>query len=506
MQSLAASRRAPLFSSQQPRILLALILVGGTVLRLIALGTESLWFDEAYSVWVARHGVVWQLVQSTQRIFPPAYYVLLHFWLRLGSSEFAVRLLSVVLGVMSILAIHALATYLFGARVGVISAFLLAISPLHIAYSQEARMYILLALLGLGSAFFMLRALNEGRRWHWLAYVLCTALAMSTHYFALFLVPFQNLYALYVLWRRRVRPCLPKEPGAFEWRNWLLSQVAVASLSIIGLAGVFSSETTYWWGLLDTWHGAPTLRDLVGMLFSFSLGTTVQNRLLYLGGLLIFGLCAAWSLVDLKPRRPVLNKSPSTPVDDGLLFVGLYLLAPLGLVFVLSQLQSFWVLRYVFPFLPPWCIILARGLDRMPGKLLRPLMMTAIVLASIWPIANLYRYQQKEDWRGAVNYISSLEGPGDVIVLVDEDIWLPFEHYYRGPTPHVGISRSVTDRDLLAARIGTLLATDTRIWLVLSHTDNLLSKEYLKTSRYTQLVSEKVFTQIEVDLFAIDSP
>ena len=142
----------------------------------------------------------------------------------------------------------------------------------------------------------------------------------------------------------------------------------------------------------------------------------------------------------------------------------------------------------------------------MQGRILRPLLLLAIVLTSVWPTANLYRYQQKEDWRGAVSYISSLERPGDVIILVDEDIWLPFEHYYRGPTPRMGISRGVTDRDLLAARIGMLLATDTRIWLVLSHTDNFLSKEYLKTSRYTQLVSEKVFTQIEVDLFAITNP
>ncbi len=484
---LAASARAPVLSTRQSRTYLGLILAGGIVLRLVSLGTESLWFDEAYSVWVARHDVAWQFVQSTQRIFPPAYYVLLHFWLRLGTSESAVRLLSVALGMLSILAVYALAARLFDTRVGVIAAFLLAISPLHIAYSQEARMYILLCVLGLGSAYCMLLALSEGKRWHWLAYVLCTALAMSTHYFALFLVPFQNLYVLYLLWRRRVLPGL--------WWRWLVSQLAVALLSIIGLAGVFSSETVYWWGLLDTWHGAPTLRDLVGMLFSFSLGTTVQNRMLYLGGLLIFVLCAAWSLVDVKKRRLAL--------DDGLLFVGLYLLVPLGAVFTLSQFQSFWVLRYVFPFLPPWCIIVARGLERMPGRVLRPLMLLAIVLASIWPIANLYRYQQKEDWRGAVSYISSQEQPGDVIVLVDEDIWLPFEHYYRGTTPRVGISRGVTDHDLVAARIGILLPTYARIWLVLSHTDNFLAREYLKTSRYTQLVSQKGFTQIEVDLFAI---
>ena len=479
-----------MLSTRQSRLLVTLVLLGGSILRLSSLGSESLWFDEAYSVWVARHGVLWQFVQSTQRIFPPFYYMLLHVWLALGSSEFVVRLLSVLLGVLSLLAIYALAARLFNAVVGVISAFLLAISPLHIAYSQEARMYILLAVLGLGSAYCMLLILDEGKRWHWLAYVLCTALAMNTHYFALFLVPFQNLFVFYLLWRRRLRPGL--------WWRWLLGQLGVGALSVVGLAGVFSSETTYWWGLLDTWHGAPTLRDVLSTMFSFSLGTTVQNRLLYLGGLFIFGFCAVCSLVDVKKRRLVL--------DDGLLFAELYLLVPLGTVFVLSQFQSFWVLRYIFPFLPPWCMIVARGVERMPGRVLRVLAIAAIVLASVWPIANLYRYQQKEDWRGAIGYICALEEPGDVIILVDEDIWLPFEHYYRGATPRVGISRGVTDRDLLAARIGPLLATDRRIWLVLSHTDNFLSKEYLRTSRFTQLVSERLFTQIEVDLFAIVHP
>lgn len=471
--------------------LMLLILSGGALLRFCALSAESFWFDEAYSVWVAEHSVGWHIALSTQRIFPPLYYLLLHFWLPLGRSEFIVRSLSVFIGLGSIWAIYALAKRLFGARVGVISALLLAISPLHIWYSQEARMYILLAGLGLCSGYFMLLALEEGKVWHWLAYVLSTAMAMNAHYFAVFLVPFQNAYVLYLLLRREARPGL--------WKRWLPSQVAVGLLSVIGLAGIFSSESTYWWGLLDTWHGAPTWRDLVALMFSFSLGTTADGALFYWGGLLLFGLCVACSFIVWKRRRLTLS------LDDGVVFSLLYLVVPLGSVFLLSQVQSFWVLRYIFPFLPPYCIIVALGITRVPGRALRALLLGAVVLASAWPIANMYRYEQKENWRAAVQYISAEEQTDDVILLVDEDIWLPFEHYYEGSVRRVGVSRVVTDRDLLSARVGMLLPHHARIWLVLSHTDNLALKDCLTASRYCQVLSERHFTGIEVDLFTVGS-
>jgi len=471
--------------------ILLLILATGALLRFYGLSAESFWFDEAYSVWVARHSISWHIALSVQRIFPPLYYLLLHFWLLLGSTEFIVRLLSVIIGLGSVVAIYALAKQLFDARVGLLSALLLAISPLHIWYSQEARMYILVAALGLCSAHFMLLALREGQLWHWLAYVLSTALAMNTHYFAIFLAPFQNVYMLYLLLQRRARRGV--------WKHWLLSQTAIVLLSVIGLAGIFSSESSYWWGLLDTWHGAPTFRDLVGLMFSFSLGTTAEGLLLYLGGLLLFGFCAAWSLVAHQQRRLSLS------VDDGLVFTLLYLVVPLSTVFLLSQFRSFWVLRYIFPFLPPYCIIVARGIARMPGRVLGMLVVGAIVLISLWPIANVYCYEQKENWRAAVQYIIAEEQPADLIFMVDEDIWLPFEHYYHGSVRRMGVSRTVTDRDLLAARVGMVLPNYTRIWLVLSHTNNLALKDYLTTSRYTELVSERHFTGIEVDLFAVKS-
>jgi hypothetical protein len=324
---------------------------------------------------------------------------------------------------------------------------------------------------------------------------------MNAHYFAVFLVPFQNAYVLYLLLRRHAR-------RGVLW-HWLLSQVMIGLLSVIGLAGIFSSESNYWWGLLDTWHGAPTIADLLGLMFTFSLGTTVRGALVYWGGLFLFGLCVLASLVAFERGRLSLS------ANRGLVFAMLYLVVPLGTVFLLSQFRSFWVLRYIFPFLPPYCIIVARGISRisrlvvgrsnMAGRILAPLVLGAIVLISLWPIANIYRYEQKENWRAVVQYVTAEEQPGDLIFMVDEDVWLPFEHYYRGSMRRTGVSRVMTDRDLLAARVGTVLPNYDRIWLVLSHTDNMALKDYLTTSRYTELVSERYFTGVEVDLFAIKS-
>ncbi len=470
-------------------VALAVILIVAAALRLCALGAESLWFDEAYSVWVSRHSVAWHIALSMQRIFPPLYYLCLHFWLRLGSSEFVVRALSALIGLGSIAAAYAVTKQLFDQKTALVSALLLAISPLHLWYSQEARMYILMAALGLCSAYFMLLTIRHGTRRQWVAYVISTALLMNTHYFAIFLVPFQNAYVLYLLLRKRTH-------GPFA-RRWLLSQVLVGLLSAVGLAGIFSSESTYWWGLLDTWHGAPGLAELLNLWFSFSLGTTVRGALIYWSGLLVFGVCLASSWLILRRNRV------SLAIEDGLVFATLYLVVPLGTVFLLSQFQSFWVLRYIFPFLPAYCILVARGLTRMPNRSIQMALLAAIVLLSLWPIANTYRYEQKENWRAAVQYIHAQEEGRDVIILVDEDIWLPFEHYYRGETRRVGISRVVGDRDLLAARVGMLLPSYERIWLVLSHTDNFALKDYLSTSRFTEPVLERQFTQVEVDLFAV---
>jgi mannosyltransferase len=109
---------------------LAAIVVLAASLRLLFLSQDSFWHDEILSVERALMDGedFWDLIQGLPNM--AFYYWLLRYWVVLGESEIVVRMLSVVAAVAAVLAVYSLGARLFGPRVGVMSAFLLAINAL----------------------------------------------------------------------------------------------------------------------------------------------------------------------------------------------------------------------------------------------------------------------------------------------------------------------------------------------------------------------------------------
>ena len=138
----------PLPASRSAVALGAILLVG-LALRLLGLGSESLWFDEGITVSLLRAPLAEMLAASDR---PPLYYVILHPWTRLsGASEFAVRLPSALFGLATVYLTHRLGAVLFERRVGLIAAAMVALSLFQIRYSQEARNYMLMCMLARSS-------------------------------------------------------------------------------------------------------------------------------------------------------------------------------------------------------------------------------------------------------------------------------------------------------------------------------------------------------------------
>src|SRR5271166_1590209 len=129
-----------------------MILIVGAVLRLIALGRKSFWLDEIASVAISRRppAFFWHFLWHDEGNMA-LYYVLLKPWLHFGYSEAAVRLLSVIPGILSIGLMYRLGTRLFGRQVGILSAAFLALNACAVAVSQEARAYSFVVLLVLTS-------------------------------------------------------------------------------------------------------------------------------------------------------------------------------------------------------------------------------------------------------------------------------------------------------------------------------------------------------------------
>jgi mannosyltransferase len=188
-----------------PRVLgvAALTALGG-VLRFATLDVQSFSGDE---------GVTWGLLQLPLRDLvetipdseniPHPYYLLAWGWSKLfGDGEVGLRSLSALCGTATIPVAYAGAARLVSPRAAFVAAALVATHPFLIWYSQEARSYALLVLLAALSLLFFARALDAGDRRAVVAWAVCAAAALATHYHAVFFIA-PEAVVLYVLGRNR---------------------------------------------------------------------------------------------------------------------------------------------------------------------------------------------------------------------------------------------------------------------------------------------------------------
>ncbi|KRT77655.1 MAG: hypothetical protein XU14_C0008G0043 [Armatimonadetes bacterium CSP1-3] len=412
-------------AARVPFAVAAVLLVGAGV-RFWGLGTKSLWFDETYSVFIARQALVdIPRMLQTYDTHPPLHYVLLHVWMALfGSGEASIRIPSVLASVGAILLTFFLGRRLAGDRVGLLAAALLAVSPFQVTSAQEARMYPFLTLFGLGASYALWLALEEGRRRHWTAYALLMVLALYTHHFAFLLLGAQAVYVL-ATYRRKAAV-----------GRWFLS-LAVVAVAYLPLVPTFLAQmgTGRGWPDFRPPFGLRALTDMMGM-FSFGGGLFGMGTYFRVGALpleyraaiilpfAILGLAGAAGLEEWRRRGFILS----------------YWLVPVVTVSVISLQWNMFYQRYFSFVLPPFLILLAAGVfyvaERMrgTGKVVTTVSLLLVLAAFNLPVlANLYREPSTYDWRAAAQHVSAKAGPKDFILFIPGFARIPFQYYFSGP-------------------------------------------------------------------------
>jgi 4-amino-4-deoxy-L-arabinose transferase-like glycosyltransferase len=188
------------------------------VLRFATLGVQAYHHDEIVTASRVLRDGFWHAMEAVgfSESAPPLYYALAWVWTQLtGTGEVGLRSVSALAGVATVPVAYLLGAELRGRRAGIVAAALVAVNPMLLWYSQEARSYALLALLTAAAALYFVRALNSPGRRELTLWGVFSALALATHYFALFPIA---LEAAWLLWRRR--------------------REAVAGLWIVALAGL----------------------------------------------------------------------------------------------------------------------------------------------------------------------------------------------------------------------------------------------------------------------------
>lgn len=161
----------------------------GALLRFATLGLQSFHHDEVVTAERVLQPDFFHTmdVVGYSESAPPLYYALAWFWTQFtGVGEFGLRSFSALAGTATIPVAFLLGAELRGRRTGLLAAALVAVNPMLLWYSQEARAYALLTLLCALSLLFCLRALRNGQRRDFVLWGVASGLALATHYFAVF--------------------------------------------------------------------------------------------------------------------------------------------------------------------------------------------------------------------------------------------------------------------------------------------------------------------------------
>ncbi|OGE42615.1 hypothetical protein A3B45_00200 [Candidatus Daviesbacteria bacterium RIFCSPLOWO2_01_FULL_39_12] len=387
-----------------------LIIILATILRLINLD-QSLWLDEATQAILSKSSIYSIIFQRGVDFHPPLSYLIMHFWIKLGTSEIWLRLLSVIFGVFTILLTYKVTKELFSRNVALVASFLLAINPYHIYYSQEVRMYAEAALFGTLSVFFFYLSTAKPKFLNYLGYILSTTALIYTHYDGFFLIFTQILYLL-IIRKDKIRYFLSPLFIVF-----LLYIPWIPQFLIQLLNGLRANE------YLPGWREALSLPfykavPLTFIKFSFGRISIEENFTHYLLAVLILGVVGF-----------IFFNSPRRMREKNYQLVLFWFLIPILKALIISfQIPLNQPFRILY-IIPAFCILLALGILNL-GRV-KNLFIGIIVVISLSGLILYYgssKYQ-REDWRGASKFILKNINENSLVLFAWPQPFSPYTWY-----------------------------------------------------------------------------
>ena len=408
-------------------ILVAVFALGFDLYRL---GTPSIWFDEAFSVELARQPLplLWHIIWGPEPNME-LYYLFLHFWLGLTgflglhATEFVVRFPSAIFAALSSVMVFLLGRRFLGTTAGLVGAGLYILNNFQLTYAQQTRAYslqLLLICIAWYALFILLSQSSHYKRW-WICYIAVTTLAIYSHLFTLVillaqLTAFVGLLIMPSIWRATARKQLP----AF-----------ITSLVVIGLLSIPMLLVSLH-GAKTGWLPIPHLLDIYDLFVGYS-----ANSKFYM--LVLFGFCALGLLVAVlvylpggkqlleqfafyntaEDRRNAMLQQ-YLPVACGLFC---WVVVPVIFSYIISQGSTrLFSTRYLVTILPALFLLVGLGVASLRWRVVQVALTLALFLIALHYVPAYYKGAQIEDWNSTVSWLQQRYQPGDGLVCYDSDV------------------------------------------------------------------------------------
>ncbi len=468
-------------------------------LRLFQLGEWSLWHDEALSILLAQQPINELIAITAADVHPPLYFLLLKPFLTFGQIEYSARILSVLCSAGVVVVIYYLGSDLFDARVGLVSALLMAFAPIQLFYGQEARMYGQLILLATLSIWSFFRALDRDEFWWWVLFVVFAALASYTAYFFLPVLLAMSIYVFMVDKRRE------------RIKHFTIGIVAIIILFLPWVTVFFTQARAIY---SSYWIARPSPLELFTTLSSFFVGFSLSTTWVMIA---LFSTLLLVFMVLNSTRHAI--KENSRDVKP-LFWLLLWALLPLIGLFLISQVRSIFQIRTVLIVAPAFYLLIGWGVTRAQDYKVNLALFVPTLIVMAVSIFNFYFVDAyaKPSWRGAAEYVEARVQSGDVVVHTSAGSLLPFIVYNKGTSDVLlasdpdAIAGNAPSQQIVNAMGGKQLqikdavAGYRRAWLVvgLDHAVEYQLQQYAEFDRHYQLLSEEEIDGISILLYELE--
>jgi mannosyltransferase len=484
-----------ILSPKRAPVILAALTIVGAALRLHLLSARSLWVDEAASVHFA--SVPWwpflRLLAGYQGNMT-LYYFLLRAWIHLGDSEFVVRGLSVLFGVLTIPVMYALGARLFDRATGLAAAALLTVHSFHVQWSQEARGYSLLLLLLVLATYALVSAMESNQESHWVIFAFVAALCVYAHIFAVLVL---IAHALAIAF-----------PGPFRiGRRNVAATLLAFALFIAPMAAWVLREVLGHSSQIN-WIPQPTRVSI----FQFLELLTARG-----GWLLVVIYLSLCGLAFVRAG----SVASSYKENWALRLFALWLVLPPLLTLAATPIKVLFLPRYMVICVPAVVMLAARGLANLYRMAVveRWAAAACFILVMTLSARGALRYftsfaTEATDWRSAVSFILQHQQPGDGAVFYRPNV-NPYIYYvHRAQAEHGAAAApeilfpSALGRPLSREEVRSDIYSRKRVWLILHmNSDSPALTELIQSTlaEKLQLQEENIFPSgdaITVALYA----
>ena len=392
--------------------------------------TQSIWFDEAYSAYLVRGDFsdIWRL--TALDVHPPFFYFCLRIWtLIFGTTDFAMRFMSVFFGCVAIVFTFQLARRWFGNKAATVGIFLMSLSPIFIRYGQEMRMYTLVFAIVTAAGYVLTRALDTGKRHYWIIYGVLVSLGMWTQYLTAIAWIAQLAYIIYHYGGLK---------NTLHQKYILMSYVLAVLLFVPWLPSFFIQLVTVQRGF---WIPEPTLASIPGFLSESLVYTDADGTNSW------FAIIVALAYISLGVLAYRLLKKTTNTTKKHFIFIFSMVVLPPALLFLLSlpPLSSLFVDRYILYSAGFIWLLAGIILALSPRRKLLPAFCTIAMLGcALIGIINVESREPRGYVKEIYEDVAAVAKDGEAILAADE--WIYYDAAFYSTDKHpVYMLGDVTD-------------------------------------------------------------